>query len=188
MSFCDRCGQEITGKTIVLSDEVIRGTYCVNCHNQIVAEYIGLDFEQVSFEPFKIKDSYGKKHTFYFEIQLVPTGVAIEAYERLKNDEEGYKFGILGDFDCDNRELHAELLQKIRRALSQKHLEKSGWDKSFYLADIVRGRIGYNSDSDGPLIVIDGKSFSLDEFGRMLMTYEGFQFRLEFLDPTEEVK
>lgn len=76
----------------------------------------------------------------------------------------------------------------MRKALRKKHLEENDWNKSFHLTDIVRGRIGYNGDLDSASVIIDGKSFSLDEFGRMLLTFEGFQFRLEFIDPSEEVK
>ena len=38
-----------------------------------------------------------------------------------------------------------------------------------------------------PLIVIDGKELRWDEFGRMLMTYEGFHFKLEIFDRSEEM-
>jgi hypothetical protein len=34
--------------------------------------------------------------------------------------------------------------------------------------------------------VIDGKELSWEEFGRMLMTYEGFQFKLAILDRSDE--
>jgi DNA-directed RNA polymerase subunit RPC12/RpoP len=188
MHICNRCGKQIIGKTVILSDPALNGTYCTDCHNRVVSEFLGIDFEDVSFEQVQIKDSYGKKHTFYFETELVPTGRAIEAYERLKVDKGGYKFSILGDIDSDPRILHSQLLQRIRKALKQRHLEKNDWDKSFYLSGIVRGRIEYDDELDGPSIVIDGKSFSLEDFGHKLMTFEGFQFRLEFIDPSEEVK
>ena len=38
-----------------------------------------------------------------------------------------------------------------------------------------------------PLIVIDGKEIKWDEFGRMLMTYEGFNFKLEIFDKSDEI-
>ena len=57
--------------------------------------------------------------------------------------------------------------------------------------DIVRGKI--DSDRDGPdyerrpLLVIDGKEISWGEFGRMLITYEGFSFKLEIFDSSDEI-
>jgi hypothetical protein len=38
-----------------------------------------------------------------------------------------------------------------------------------------------------PLLVIDGREVSWDEMGRMLMSFEGWQFRLEIRDRSEEV-
>jgi hypothetical protein len=35
--------------------------------------------------------------------------------------------------------------------------------------------------------VIDGKKIKWDEFGRMLMTYEGFNFKLEIFDKSDEI-
>lgn len=54
--------------------------------------------------------------------------------------------------------------------------------------DVVRGYISWDDDTNGqlPLLVIDGKELSWHEFGRMLMTFEGFNFKLEIFDETEE--
>ena len=37
------------------------------------------------------------------------------------------------------------------------------------------------------MLVIDGREVSWEEFGRMLMTFEGWQFRMEIRDRSEEV-
>jgi hypothetical protein len=37
-----------------------------------------------------------------------------------------------------------------------------------------------------PLVVIDGREISWEQFGRMLMTFEGWQFKLQILDRSEE--
>jgi hypothetical protein len=34
--------------------------------------------------------------------------------------------------------------------------------------------------------MIDAREVSWDEFGRMLMTFEGWQFKLEIIEPDEE--
>jgi hypothetical protein len=47
-----------------------------------------------------------------------------------------------------------------------------GWD------DAAEGRV--------PLIVVDGRAITWEEFGRMLMTFEGWQFKLEIRDKSEE--
>ena len=55
----------------------------------------------------------------------------------------------------------------------------------------MRGTITCDLESDDdyghpPLIVIDGKEISWKDFGRMLMTYEGFNFKLEIFDRSDE--
>ena len=52
----------------------------------------------------------------------------------------------------------------------------------------VCGQIDWDAAHDGrvPLLVIDGEEVSWDEFGRMLMTFEGWQFRMEIADRSEE--
>ena len=37
------------------------------------------------------------------------------------------------------------------------------------------------------MLVIDGQEISWDEMGRMLMTFEGWQFRLTICDRSDEV-
>jgi hypothetical protein len=36
------------------------------------------------------------------------------------------------------------------------------------------------------VLVIDGRRFSWERFGRMLLSFEGWQFRPEIVDRTEE--
>jgi hypothetical protein len=38
-----------------------------------------------------------------------------------------------------------------------------------------------------PVLVIDGRDVSWEELGRMLMTFEGWQFRMVIRDRSEEV-
>jgi hypothetical protein len=53
----------------------------------------------------------------------------------------------------------------------------------------VRGHIEWDDDTDGllPLLIIDGQEVSWEQFGRMLMSFEGWQFRLEIRDRSEDV-
>jgi hypothetical protein len=38
-----------------------------------------------------------------------------------------------------------------------------------------------------PLVVVDGKEFSWNDLVRMLMSAEGWQFRLDIADPSDEL-
>ena len=49
---------------------------------------------------------------------------------------------------------------------------------------ILTGSIGYQ-DWNRPLIIIDGRELPWEEFGRLVLTHEGWNFRLQFIDPSE---
>jgi hypothetical protein len=38
-----------------------------------------------------------------------------------------------------------------------------------------------------PMLVIDGRDVSWEEFGQMLTTFEGFQFKLEIVDKSDDL-
>ena len=44
------------------------------------------------------------------------------------------------------------------------------------------------TDERMPMLAIDGKSYTWDEFGKMLMHYEGFHMKLELVDPYDELE
>jgi hypothetical protein len=77
----------------------------------------------------------------------------------------------------------------MRRALSAKHLTDGGHGLQIAEQRVVRGRIEWDDASDGrvPLLVIDGREIGWDEFGRMLMSFEGWQFKLSIADKSEEL-
>jgi len=41
-------------------------------------------------------------------------------------------------------------------------------------------------DTDDPVVVVDGEEVSWSEFGMMIKVYEGFNFKLELFDSSEE--
>ena len=54
---------------------------------------------------------------------------------------------------------------------------------------ILRGTVDSDPDDDHRvlMVVIDGREISWDELGRMVAACEGWQFKLEFRDRSEEV-
>jgi hypothetical protein len=101
---------------------------------------------------------------------------------------------LIGDIDKEIFELFGKLFERMRRGLNRNHLEWDGTTNSWQISedDVVRARISSDLECDGdyghpPLIVIDGKEIRWDEFGRMLMTYEGFHFKLEIFDRSEDL-
>ena len=188
---CHTC-QQVIG----LADGVTYGSVetgyrelCSRCFNEEVAREGGLDFQHVQFEPQDMADASGAVHRFHFRLHLLGDRVALNAFELdERGDPGGYEFQGLGDPEDDLFGLMGMLVGRMRRALAHRHLEEEGG--RLHIADfLARGRISCDSEEDGrvPLVVIDGRAITWEQFGRMLMTFEGWQFKLEIHDRSEEI-
>ncbi len=188
---CAGCGRITPGYDIINSGSVERGyrQLCSKCFNEEMATLDGLDeFTHVSFEPITLASCDGDSHEFHFQTRLIGDGVVMDAFELRDGYRYGYQFQVIGDPEVDLWALFGRLMEKIRRALSVKHVVSG--DYGLQIADrMVRGRIEWDSECDGrvPLVIVDGRELSWDDLGRMLMTFEGWQFRLEIRDMSEEV-
>jgi len=47
--------------------------------------------------------------------------------------------------------------------------------------------VGAIGEGNVPLLIIDGREITWDELGRMLMSFEGWQFKLTIADKSEEL-
>ena len=78
----------------------------------------------------------------------------------------------------------------MRQSLARQHL-KTSVEFGLHIADfLVRGQISSDPENENgrvPVLVIDGREISWEKFGQMLMSFEGWQFKLEIRDPGEEV-
>jgi hypothetical protein len=189
---CEGCGQLTASHDIVNFGSTDRGykQLCSRCFNSEVASLGGLDkFEHVAFEPAVLTDSTGNSHEFHFRTHLYGHVVALDAFELRGGSPAGYQFQVVGDPEDDLVALLGHLIEKMRHALAVKHVDEG--DFGLRIADhlMVRGRIDWDEASDGgaPLLVIDGREITWDEFGRMVAGFEGFQFKLEIRDRSEEV-
>ena len=189
---CDVCGQSTSGYDIVHSGSIERGyrRLCSRCFNTQMAKAAGLEgFEHVNFEPMRLTDCLGELHEFHFRAHLFGTGVAIDAFELRNEDPAGYSFQIIGEPEADLLVLLGRLVAKMRRALSIKHLKDGDYGLQIADGRVVRGRIRWDASNDDqlPLLVIDGREIHWDQFGRMLMSHEGAQFKLTIADKSEEL-
>ena len=170
----------------------IKGGYrdlCNRCFNEEVARSGGIDFSHVQFEPLAMPDAAGIAHRFHFEVRLLGDRVSLEAFELVGGGPGGYQFQVLGHAEDDLFELMGQMVARVRRSLAQQHL-KTEERFGLHIADfLVRGRITWDDNEDGrlPMLVIDGQEISWQQFGRMMMGFEGWQFKLEIRDRSEEV-
>lgn len=96
---------------------------------------------------------------------------------------------ISGDAEDDLFALFAKLVERLRRELQRRHIERGDLTRyQITNGDTLRGRITKDDDTNGeiPRLVIDGKELSRHEVEKMLMTYEGFHFKLEIFERSEE--
>ncbi len=190
-NICDGCAKPTPAheSTPSGSQETGYRLLCCSCFNADVAARCGVEgFENIRLEPIRLTDGEGMSHEFHFQTRLLGHIVALEAYELIEGTPAGYKFQMIGSPEDDLFALLGRLIERIRRALAVKHITD---DERFgpHISDrTVRGRIDWDEEQDGrvPLVVVDGRTFTWDEFGEMLMTFEGSPFRLEISDPSEE--
>ena len=189
---CEGCSQITPSYDIVNYGSMEHGyrRLCSQCFNTEVARAAGLEaFEHAKFEPVGLADCTGEVHEFHFRTHLFGTGVALDAFELREGRPAGYQFQILGNPQDDLLVLIGRLIQKMCRALSTKHLVDH--ERGLQIAEhrVVRGTIEWDDAHDGrvPLLIIDGREITWDEFGRMLMSFEGWQFKLNVGDKSEEL-
>jgi hypothetical protein len=189
---CHTCQARIAGYNSVHvgSPEGGYRHLCSRCFNAEVAALGEYDFEHVQFEPIELSDADGVAHRFDFRLRLLgDERVSLEAFEIREGEPSGYRFQALEEAQTDLFAVLARLVERMRRALSQRHLESRGRFGLMIKERVVRGRIDCDLEADErlPLLVIDGREISWEQFGQMLMSFEGWQFKLELRDPSDEV-
>ena len=188
---CDTCQ-----RVIAVGDHISYGSIesgyrqlCGCCFNEEIARANGIDFTHVQFDPIEMQDAVGERHQFHFRVRLLGDRVILESFELCAGEPGGYQFQAVADAEADLFGLLAQVIERMRRALSVRHL-KEETRFGLRIADfLVRGRIAWDHAEDRrvPLLVIDGREVTWEQFGRMLMSFEGWQFKLEIRDMSEEI-
>ncbi len=186
---CAICGEPTPDHRTVQYGSQEHGSreVCTRCMNADMAERCGLDFEHVELEPVTMTDCSGKSHEFHFATHLLGDMMTIDAFELHEGTPCGHEFQVIGSPDDEPFDLMAQLIERIRRALSVSYLSEDPRHGLQIAGQKVCGQITCDLDDDavGPAVVIDGREISWEEFGRMLGTFEGFHFRLEIVDRSE---
>lgn len=184
---CGRCGHTLKSHESISVANV--GVRCYRCFNEETAVRMGVDFDDTPLQPVSVSDVDGVEHTFDFRSMLVPTGHALHARERVPDEQEGYEFSILGDFDAKVWDLFSVLYDRIRDGLAVRHVERGELGWRINDARHLVGRITWDPERGGevPLLVIDGRPFTWDQVGQMLMSFEGFTLRAFVGDSIEVI-
>lgn len=154
-----------------------------------MVEYSGYDLTDANLDPIILKDSDDIHHKFHFTIKHLDEHVCLEAFEVRDGQRCGYEFSYVVVIDEEVIDLFAKLVERMMNGLYQKHLQRSDLTNTWQINKkrVVRGKISSDllGDTDyghPPLIVIDGKELNWEDFGRMLLTFEGFNFKLEIFE------
>ena len=171
---CGACGKNLGPfESITVAGA---GDRCHPCFNREMADRLGVAFDNTTLQPIVIADADGVPHTFRIRSMLVATGHEMEALEITNDEQLGYCFRVLGELETEAWELFRKLYTTMRREMAQRHVERTQFGWQLTSEHRLVGRIEWDAETNGelPLIVIDGKPFTWEQVGRMLMTFEGF--------------
>jgi len=188
---CESCGKLVAPHESVNLGSIKNGYrhLCMACTNSEIAKHAGVAFKHPEYLPMTLTDIEGVEHTFHFNTRFLGDRVAISALEIKNGEHRGYESEVIGDDpEEDTLDLFRRLFDRMQRSLLRRHLGTDEYGLHIAEPNIIRARISYDQENpdNGPLLVIDGKEVPWDEFGRMLMTFEGFQFKMEIYDISEE--
>jgi hypothetical protein len=189
-SKCDRCNE--TGSAHDFISARSDGTWqmlCSRCFNIEMARFADLQhFQHPSFTPLRLRDTHGLDHEFHFRSLVLGNRLSLEAFEVTGNgDCAGYRFQSLGEPEFEPVALFGQLIEKIKRALATTYLVTDAG--RLQLAETrVTGRIEWDrvDNANRPCVIIDGRRIGWADFGAMLLAFEGWQFRFEMFDPSDE--
>lgn len=142
-------------------------------------------FGRMRLAPVVLEDAQGMPHEFHFKLRVHGELASLSAFELKEGTPSGYHFSVVGDDREQPFGLMAELLERMRRGLSEPSLHEEGRALSDLL---LQGRIAFDehTEDDLPRVMIDGRELSWESFGRLLRSYEGWRFKLHLKDPGNE--
>ncbi len=143
---------------------------------------------------FFISDKWRKKYHFKVYSFPVPSGWLSEAIEVLNDHpvHERRMFHVLSDFDADIEIAELQLKAKIKKGINKRYLINNA-DGSLAIGDDckVAGRILWDQEVPRSeferYFEIDGKKIKAEEFLDLFSPFESWNFRLQILDPSEEL-
>lgn len=123
-------------------------------------------------------DFSGRTRKFVIKLDELPIGYCVSAVEDVKGDD-GYGFRAFSS--VDPYQALADLRKRIPKLLSTRHLVKRGGRLSL-THDRLRGRVS----SGG--VVVDGIFLTFEQLADLVQSYEGFQFDLKIVEPSDDLE
>jgi hypothetical protein len=130
----------------------------------------------------EVEDFAGKNRVFQIMCYNLGYGYTLIATEEGK-DGLGYEFQDFSEIGPHSA--LGDLRGKMSRSLATRHITYKE-DRYFPLHDTIRGRITC-SEEGGLTFVVDGIPLSLQDLAGIIEMHEGWQFRLELADPSDDI-
>ena len=185
---CDKC------KSKEASIHVTNGGgFCLDCHNDYMAELLGVSKTDNFSKIILANDVDGIMHRFEISNRIMP-GFSVWKAEEM---DGGYQFEILVKSEENQAVAIKHLHQKILTGLAYKTLRHMS-DRFFIDNAIHIGKEQYGLNSVGTCriqdaeeentvcLIIDGKTIPLQNFGQALTAFEGFNMDFQIRDRSEE--
>lgn len=181
-----------------LNDAIIHITdtgedYCLDCHNDIMAEMLGVKKMQGFSKVVSFYNSDKEMLTFNISNTIMPGHSIWQAEEQ----GGGYLYEVFTDPESDQALAIRKLHQKILNGIGYKTLELC--DSKYYMSNAINYnkkqyslntvgtfRIEYN-EREKIRLVIDGKYISANDFCKALSSFEGFNMDYQIRDLSDEI-
>ena len=162
---------------------------CLACYNLKMTDLLGVEADPYP-EAMIVQNVLGESHHFRLRKRLDPIGIILEAEEQVAG---GYRFQMIGDLYSDQQELLVELMSKAERGMAEEFIQEDCYPNGESYRSLRNGRLVGRMEPNlinrsEPIVAINGRNYSWSELGELLMHYEGFQVKLELLDPFENVE
>lgn len=129
-----------------------------------------------------VEDAFGNERAFLITYHPAGLGYMVVAQEEGK-EGLGYEFSALSE----TSPYHAlgKLREKLYRSLAMRHITRRG-SQYIPMHNTLRGRITWSPD-EGLVLVVDGIVLTLEDLRTILEMHESWQFRLEIVDPSDDI-
>lgn len=188
---CALCGKSTHGMIVLTDPSGVTKNYCRDCHNKELAEYMGIENFKDFIKAYQVMDTDGELHVFEIQKEIFPMGIKWVANEIKNGEADGYQFALHTKLEDSPVESLQKLYRKINKGLSKKYVKKVQIEGHIFYTlpdDKLVGCIEWDDEYSGeiPKIVIDGKTYSWHQVGKMLMAYEGWNILMKVREMGED--
>ncbi len=160
-------------------------------------KWVGKDFTHSTLDEgydFIITDKWRKKYHFKISTFEGVAGLISEAIQVIEpgNENLSRRFEMLSEFDDDVEKTEMLLKAKIKKSINQRHLKHENGFLQMTIEQQIRGTITWNDNMTDTqfdqIFSVDGKRITIENFGKLIESYGGFNFKFKIYDPSDDIE